>query len=133
MVEQLIGKHIKIYSTLLRLFGGSGNGTTTFNLPDLIGRVAWGSASAGTYLTAGLPNITGSSHHYVVSPNETYRKTEGAIKSNSPISIGGYGEQGEYRYTNINFDASESNSIYGSSSTVQPPAATLIPIIRYKL
>ena len=31
----------------------------------------------------------------------------------------------------IKFDASKSNPIYGSSDTVQPPALTLIPQIRY--
>lgn len=31
----------------------------------------------------------------------------------------------------VTFDASRSNSIYGASDTVQPPAITLIPQIKY--
>jgi hypothetical protein len=31
----------------------------------------------------------------------------------------------------IRFKASDSNSIYGSSSTVQPPAVTMLPVIKY--
>lgn len=31
----------------------------------------------------------------------------------------------------LTFDASKSNSIYGSSETVQPPAICLIPQIKY--
>ena len=38
---------------------GEGDGSTTFNLPDLIGRFAEGSATPGTMKEAGLPNITG--------------------------------------------------------------------------
>jgi hypothetical protein len=33
--------------------------------------------------------------------------------------------------SNLHFSASNSNSIYGNSNTVQPPAITLIPIIKY--
>lgn len=31
----------------------------------------------------------------------------------------------------LNFNAAGSNSIYGASDTVQPPALTLIPQIKY--
>jgi hypothetical protein len=31
----------------------------------------------------------------------------------------------------IKIDASKSSSIYGNSSTVQPPAVKLIPVIKY--
>ena len=32
---------------------GSGDGSTTFNLPNLIGKVPWGSTSVGTVIDAG--------------------------------------------------------------------------------
>lgn len=38
---------------------GEGDGETTFNLPDLIGRFPQGSARPGQRVQAGLPNITG--------------------------------------------------------------------------
>ena len=34
-------------------------------------------------------------------------------------------------YETLHFDASRSNSIYGNSNTVQPPALTLLPCIKY--
>ena len=40
-----------------------------------------------------------------------------------PANNGGWGP--------LAFNASFSNSIYGNSSTVQPPAITLIPLIKY--
>lgn len=39
---------------------GEGDGVTTFNLPDLIGRFAQGNQAPGIYVDAGLPNITGT-------------------------------------------------------------------------
>lgn len=36
-----------------------------------------------------------------------------------------------YMGNGITFDASKANAIYGSSSTVQPPAIALIPQLRY--
>ncbi len=39
---------------------GEGDGETTFNLQDLIGRFAESSATPGTVKEAGLPNITGT-------------------------------------------------------------------------
>ena len=37
----------------------------------------------------------------------------------------------EYPGTSLKFDASRCNSLYGASATVQPPAISLIPQIRY--
>ena len=37
----------------------------------------------------------------------------------------------EYTGADPGFDASRSNPIYGSSTTVQPPAISLIPQLRY--
>ncbi len=118
---------------------GEGDGTTTFNLPDLMGRFAEGSTLPGTVKEAGLPNITG---------------TLGSNYTNSKVQIFGESIQeyidasgalsGEYVkriaivdgttlldcLSRINFDASGSNPIYGASDTVQPPALTLLPCIK---
>lgn len=105
-----------------------------FRLPNLIGKVPWGSTSVGTVLDAGLPNITGTAT-YVSSDgvNQTGYPDQGAFFWNSYTH--------EWKPSNINegpvkrdllFDASRSNSIYGKSSTVQPPALCLLPCIRYE-
>lgn len=49
------------YALLFEIFGttyGEGNGITTFNLPNFVGRVPWGATDYG-YIEAALPNITG--------------------------------------------------------------------------
>ena len=115
------------YSSLFSVIGvkyGTGDGSTTFNLPNLIDRVAWGGTSGiGAYRQAGLPNITG---------------TFNAVESSDMVSTGafyiagkGYLGAGKSDWDNLlyGFDASRSNGIYGRSSTVQPPALTLLPCI----
>ena len=97
--------------------------------PNLSDRVAWGagSFSAGTYLEAGLPNITG---RFDVNTNDGYVKTV-VFYISAANSLGGAdGEQGPGGY--INFDASRSNPIYGRSTTVRPPSLVVQFYIRAK-
>lgn len=119
------------YARLFEVIGttwGEGDGSTTFTLPNLINKVAWGAANAGGYKEAGLPNITG----------EFGKLHAGFTTQASGAFAKGSSEVGTYGKSNdttsgvpITFNASKSNSIYGKSSTVQPPAAVLIPIIRW--
>ncbi len=117
------------YANLFAKIGtkyGVGNSSTTFNLPDLRNRVAWGvNSNIGKYINAGLPNITG----YACSPSETYYgDSYGAFYKESQsyrASVGAH----NYRVPGHFFDASRSNAIYGRSTTVQPPALTLLPCI----
>lgn len=101
---------------------GSGNMSTTFNLPNLIDKFAQGSAVAGTVKNAGLPNITGQFTSDDQGPNPT-----GAFYR----VAGSQGDGGEGGGRLVGFNASRSNSIYGNSNTVQPPAITLLPCIKY--
>lgn len=107
--------------------------SVTFDLPNLIGKVPWGATSVGTVLDAGLPNITGQA---------TYISSDGVDQDKYPDTgcffWGSYNNTRETSNTNgsakrdFKFDASRSNSIYGKSSTVQPPALCLLPCIRYE-
>lgn len=108
---------------------GSGNGSGTFNLPNLVGRVAWGATnSIGTKIEPGLPNITGTAYWSMMA-KDTWFSASGALYRASEVgnerSRSGGGTTGPV----VGFDASRSNSIYGRSSTVQPPALTLLPCI----
>lgn len=105
------------YPELVAVLGGT-------QLPNLIDRVVQGAATAGTYKAAGLPNITGGFSgkiEIVSTPSSTgafgdYQKgnsNQWVSNSNSVVYVNGY-----------NFNASRSNSIYGKSTTVQPPAFT---------
>ena len=95
------------------------------------GRVLQGADSghsAGTTAEAGLPDIAGGSDGWVLTNaqgangcfsgnNFTQNLPSYASPPNWNISSGG----GEW-YRDINFRAGASNSIYGNSTTVQPPA-----------
>lgn len=108
--------------------------TTTFNLPDLMGKVPWGSTSVGTALDAGLPNIKGSANNALqtFSWSSSISAGSGAITT-TPVGDTMAGTHGNgYGGVWIDFDASKSNSTYGNSTTVQPPALCLLPCIRYE-
>lgn len=102
-------------------------------LPDFIGLVVQGGNTVEEK-EAGLPNIDGSyveiSWPNSVSITDTYT---GAFTSESAgSSRSGNTGSGSSTATKMIFDASRSNSIYGNSTTVQPPAIQLIPQIKYK-
>lgn len=121
------------YSSLFSVIGvkyGTGDGSTTFNLPNLIDRVAWGGTSGiGAYRQAGLPNITGkfSAREFTSYHNRDFQG-EGALYPTGEAWFSGNKGSAD-RSAVLGFDASRSNGIYGRSSTVQPPALTLLPCI----
>lgn len=109
---------------------GSGNGSGTFNLPNLVGRVAWGAInSIGTVIQPGLPNITGkfSAYEFTAYRDSSVRG-EGALYPTGEAWFGGNKGSSDQSAV-LGLDASRSNCIYGRSSTVQPPALTLLPCI----
>lgn len=89
-------------------------------LPDLRGRFPQGSApglATGSYVNAGLPNITGEFKQW------KYSGAEGAFYNNGSWPTGADSKNGggDPTYKCI-LDASRSSNIYGRSNTVQPPA-----------
>ena len=109
-----------VYPELFAVVGGQ--------VPNLRDRTVWGNGTntVGTTLSAGLPNITGSAG----SGNSTggYRSPTGAFTSNGSC----YSANARFQSPNVymKFDASLSNSIYGKSMTVQPPARVVRFLIR---
>lgn len=118
------------YAALFSAIGttyGTGNDSTTFNLPNLVNRFIEGSNTAGTVLAAGLPNITG---HFSAALEWSQSRYDGAFRRDNQNGSGPEGSA----WTNsqlISFDASRSSDIYGASTTVQPPAMTVIYCIKY--
>ena len=99
----------------------------TLRVPDATGRVLQGGASVQS-VEAGLPNITGEQHG---NSGAFYIVYSGALYSNTfavPIPSTSGGSAGR---NIMYFDASRSNSIYSASTTVQPPALSLIAQIKY--
>lgn len=116
------------YANLFNKIGttyGAGDGSTTFNLPNTVGKFLEGGVEAGTYYAAGLPNITGNISAF-------RNDISGAFAgSNNTNRYDGWEDNGDEYAVSTSFDASRSNSIYGASTTVQPPAMTVIYCIKY--
>ena len=114
-------------------YGDSNN--TTLILPDFTDLFIESGTSALTAISAGLPNILGTLGFVRGMQTTVLITSYGALKwiykdtnfysTESPVSGSNKG------LADIRFDASLSNSIYGNSNTVQPPAVTLIPVIKY--
>ncbi|HIT95575.1 MAG TPA: tail fiber protein [Candidatus Aphodousia faecavium] len=129
-------------TTYARLFAkigtkyGSGNGSTTFNLPNLNDRVLQGTTNTGNVgnrLEAALPNITGS----IIpgSPNRylTVGGASGALYTDGPssnVSSLVDDEPTQGGESTIKLSASKSSSIYNGSK-LQPAALQVLPCIRY--
>jgi len=128
------------YSKLYNIIGttyGSGDESTTFNLPNLIDKFIEGSSVPGTNKNAGLPNIKGEfkliGDCQWCDPSDW--SGSGAIEA-VPTSSYSYlrGKSdftgGEPRY-GFKIDASFYNSIYSDSvDTVQPKSLTMKYIIK---
>lgn len=104
---------------------GAGDGSTTFNLPNTVARFLEGGIGAGTYYGAGLPNITGNISAFKSSIGGAF------VGSNNTNRYDGWEDDQDEYAVSTSFDASRSNSIYGASTTVQPPAMTVIYCIKY--
>lgn len=117
------GQSCSAYSELSAVLGKN-------TVPDYRGRFLEGNSLAGTVKEAGLPNITGSTGKtftgndtgLVAGGNGCFGATK-TYNALYPVEIG----NGVYSGGSIciSFDASYSNSIYGASTTVQPPAVTV--------
>lgn len=124
------------YAALFAVIGtkhGSGDGSTTFNLPNFANRFVEGTTSigsVGTFKSAGLPNITGSAQISTRYPLATTNHT-GALYGTALGSADTHGQDvGDRLFRALALSASRSNSTYGSSSTVQPPSMMLLPCIK---
>jgi microcystin-dependent protein len=135
------------YTDLFAVIGttwGSGDGSTTFNLPNLNGYWVKGSSTAGSSISAGLPDISPLvNKDSVKGQGITITAKSGHIQI-SNHSIGAYGTSSGYSQTalvganlsgNTNLgtpsEIVSSNSIYGASSTVSVSSKTVRFIIKY--
>ena len=110
------------YKGLFNIYGtkyGAGDGSTTFNVPDLDGRfieLTTDAESVGQFVEPGLPNITGSPGRVVGYSSE---EASGCFTRNNTGTAelsSGYG----ITSAELVFQANLSSPIYGGSETVQP-------------
>lgn len=126
------------YAALFAVIGttyGTGDGSTTFNVPNLVDKFVEGSATAGTVKSAGLPNIEGTIRFSFpldnTALNEGSNYGTGAVNAIGTGGTFGKYSSGNQKTVRYSIDASQSSSIYGNSTTVQPPALTMRYIIKY--
>ena len=121
----VVADYQDLYDVIGNTYGGDAE---NFNVPNLIDKFIQGSNTSGTEKEAGLPNITGDFHTYDYkqsSPSGVFKKTI-ANENSSPNVSASTGDP----YSKFEFNANRSNSIYGNSNTVQPPALTMVYIIK---
>ena len=117
-----------LYAVIGNTYGGD---STNFNVPNLVDKFIQGSTTSGTEKEAGLPNITGElvSLNAGTSNFQDTKFVNGAFSADTKWNaINGGGNTDSYG--EVSFDASKSNAIYGNSDTVQPPALTMVYIIK---
>ena len=126
------------YADLFKVIGtkyGAGDGATTFNLPDMNGRVLQATTNhseVGQMKEASLPNITGStiiqegSNTGLLWPEAivTGAFVKGDASKGSPVGAKGY--PGNH----LNLDASQCNALY-SGTTNQPKAGLTLLCIKF--
>ena len=135
---------------------GTGDGTTTFNLPDLRDRFLEGAGTnaLAAYLEAGLPNITGTFGGSLISfwLRSNWITSGGTVddaKGYYTMSIGALtsladnADNTTHRTVattidntavtpnGITIDASHSSEVYSKSATVQPRALNIQYLIKY--
>ena len=119
------------YAALFEAIGtahGSGDGSTTFNLPNMADKFIQGSDTAGTTKSAGLPEVYG----YITGVYANTAGSSGGGFSDEVISSETNGDiTSSWRKKTIRLHASKYNAIYGNSTTVQPPAVTMRYYIKY--
>lgn len=138
------------YAALFAVIGtkyGSGDGSTTFNLPNLHHKFIEGTnttSEVGQSVSAGLPNITGSTSWDVNGlgkANLGYSSCGSSRVSNRgamSVTAGSYwacigSSGGDFNGNNavVNINAKNSNAVYGSSSVVQPSSTRLLLCIKF--
>jgi len=124
-----IADYEPLYSVIGTQFNDGTEAEDEFRIPDynISKRFLQPGSNVGVKIEAGLPNITGSfgigdssgtTTSGVFYTIASTRWNEGGGKAGSNPNVG--------------FNASRSSSIYGKSSTVQPPSQLVHICIRYK-
>ena len=123
------------YAALFAVVGtkyGSGDGSTTFNLPNLQHKFIEGTnttSEVGQSVSAGLPNITGKvmiGGYQLMTSKHT-----GAFFGSDYGTADYHGQDGEKNVpTTFSIGASRSSAVYGKSSAVQPASTRMLLCIK---
>jgi microcystin-dependent protein len=116
-----------LYDAIGTMYNTGGESSSQFRLPNYNneGVFLQGHSTAGILRDAGMPNITGT-----FGDNRAHTSLiNGCFKiTGKCVSAPTYGN---WYNTGVTFNASRSSAVYGRSTTVQPPARTVIFLILY--
>ena len=133
------------YADLYKVIGniyGTATDTSKFKLPDLRDKFVQGAnGNLGTSKDVGLPNITGEvgyiksigdgSYWQGINMNTgVFKSSRQTVRTSPTATTAAESTSHSQPPSTIVFKASDSNSIYGNSDTVQPPAVCLHYIIK---
>lgn len=108
---------------------GTGDGSSTFGLPNLTDKFIQGSGTAGTVKAAGLPQASGTIR-YLGDAVESSGIAAGAVSLGEAWTNPYDGSPFGY-WQRVPLNLSNGNAVYGASDTVQPPALTMRYYIKY--
>ena len=117
------------YKGLFNIYGtkyGAGDGSTTFNVPDLDGRfieLTTDAGSVGQFVEPGLPNISGG----FGTSKSAGRQVYGAFNVDSALNGADGSQDSGVQYS---FDAARCSAVYGTVETVQPSALRCLACIK---
>lgn len=125
--------YAELFSVTGHLYGDSLD-PTKFYAPDMRNRFPEGAQTAGGYNEPGLPDIRGNITLHGSQVKSVVSSVTGAfesLKTNSNATNGtAIIEQQSVGV--IRFKASNSSTVYGASTTVQPASVKLLPVIVYR-
>ena len=124
-----VSDYPNLFNVIGYTFGGSGD---NFNVPNYKGKFLQminDNQSLGQEIEAGLPNIVGKfSGRCILNDSIQY---SGALYEDNTYTTQLAGGTSGNHTRGIGFNASKSNTIYGKSNTVQPPASLVNYFIKY--
>ena len=126
------------YAALFAAIGttyGSGDGSTTFNLPNANGRFlecTTSTSQVGTKLEAGLPNISGEfairKEIGTLTSGGTYSGVFArGLKISTDLQLSSVGGSDTW---SLSFSAARGNGLYGNSATAQPASLRTLVLIK---
>ena len=117
------------YANLFAVIGttyGSGDGVTTFALPNFINRTFWGGTGTGKNLSQTLPNIKGT-----IAADTSNAGGSGAFSIISGTSVKGIAGASGAHATYLSFNANQSSSVYQDGASVRPNVVQTLICIKY--